>query len=156
MGPHCRRCAVAPDEARPADDTGRSRRADGVSHTAPTASCGGGQALGSAKTILAGRAVMDIGAAIFFTEYSIAPGELAAALEARGFESLWVAEHSHIPVTRRFALPGSMELTKQYYDVMDPFVTLTAAAVATRRLKLPPPISLVIQRDTRQTPQLAP
>jgi hypothetical protein len=84
---------------------------------------------------------MDIGAAIFFTEYSISPAELAVALEERGFDSLWVAEHSHIPVTRRFTLPGAMELTKQYYDVMDPFVTLTAAAVVTRRLKLATAIS---------------
>jgi probable F420-dependent oxidoreductase len=94
---------------------------------------------------------MDIGAQIFFTEYSIAPGELAVALEERGFDSLWVAEHSHIPEKRRFSLPGSMELSKQYYDVMDPFVTLTAAAVATRRLKLATAICLIIQRDTIQT-----
>src|SRR5205807_6431463 len=95
-----------------------------------------------------------IGAAIFFTEYSIQPAALAAALEERGFESLWVAEHSHIPVTRRFTLPGNMELSKQYYDVMDPFVTLTAAAVATTRLKLATAICLVIQRDTIQTAKL--
>jgi alkanesulfonate monooxygenase SsuD/methylene tetrahydromethanopterin reductase-like flavin-dependent oxidoreductase (luciferase family) len=56
------------------------------------------------------------------------PTALAVALEERGFDSLWVAEHSHIPVTRRFSLPGGIELTKQYYDVMDPFVTLSAAA----------------------------
>ncbi len=97
---------------------------------------------------------MDVGAAIFFTDYSIVPAELAVALEERGFESLWVAEHSHIPVTRRFTLPGGMELTKQYYDVMDPFVTLTAAAVVTRRLKLATAICLVIQRDTIQTAKL--
>ena len=65
----------------------------------------------------------------------MSPAELAVALEERGFDSLWVAEHSHIPVNRRFTLPGTMELSKQYYDVMDPFVTLTAAAVATTRLK---------------------
>ena len=97
---------------------------------------------------------MEFGAAIFFTEYSISPTELAVALEERGFDSLWVAEHSHIPVTRRFTLPGNMELTKQYYDVMDPFVTLTAAAVATTRLKLATAICLVIQRDTIQTAKL--
>jgi alkanesulfonate monooxygenase SsuD/methylene tetrahydromethanopterin reductase-like flavin-dependent oxidoreductase (luciferase family) len=60
---------------------------------------------------------MEIGAAIFFTDYSMEPPALAVALEERGFDSLWVAEHSHIPVTRRFGPPGgSMELTKQYYD----------------------------------------
>src|SRR5271169_6798380 len=48
---------------------------------------------------------MNIGASIFFTEYSISPTELGAALEEGGFDSLWVAEHSHIPVTRRFNVP---------------------------------------------------
>jgi probable F420-dependent oxidoreductase len=97
---------------------------------------------------------MEIGAAIFFTDYSMAPTELAVALEQRGFDSLWVAEHSHIPVTRRFSLPGSMELSKQYYDVMDPFVTLSAAAAVTTRLKLGTGVCLVIQRDTIQTAKL--
>jgi alkanesulfonate monooxygenase SsuD/methylene tetrahydromethanopterin reductase-like flavin-dependent oxidoreductase (luciferase family) len=77
---------------------------------------------------------MDIGASIFFTEYSISPTELGMALEERGFDSLWVAEHSHIPITRRFNVPTGGELERQYYDVMDPFVTLSAAAVATKCL----------------------
>ena len=95
---------------------------------------------------------MEIGAAIFFTEYSIAPTNLAVALEERGFDSLWVAEHSHIPLTRRFTHPlGEAELTEQYYDVMDPFVTLSAAASVTTRLKLGTAVCLVIQRDTIQT-----
>jgi probable F420-dependent oxidoreductase len=75
----------------------------------------------------------------------MAPTELAVALEERGFDSLWVAEHSHIPVTRRFSHPlGDAALTKEYYDVMDPFVTLSAAAA----------VCLVIQRDTIQTAKL--
>ena len=95
---------------------------------------------------------MEIGAAIFFTDYSMAPADLAVALEERGFESLWVAEHSHIPATRRFSHPaGEAALTKEYYDVMDPFVTLSAAATVTKRLKLGTAICLVIQRDTIQT-----
>ena len=95
---------------------------------------------------------MDIGAGIFFTDYSISPTELGAALEERGFDSLWVAEHSHIPVTRRFSHPqGEAALTKEYYDVMDPFVTLSAAAAVTKRLKLGTAVCLVIQRDTIQT-----
>jgi len=60
------------------------------------------------------------------------PTQLEVALEEPGFDSLRVAEHSHIPVTRRFNVPGGGELTRQYYDVMDPFVTLSAAAVTTR------------------------
>ena len=72
---------------------------------------------------------MEIGAAIFFTDYSITPTELAVALEERGFDSLWVAEHSHIPVSRRFAHPqGESGADQEYFDVMDPFVTVTAAA----------------------------
>src|SRR5499425_1995607 len=95
---------------------------------------------------------MEIGAAIFFTDYSMAPTDLAVALEERGFESLWVAEHSHIPATRRFSHPaGEAALTKEYYDVMDPFVTLSAAAAVTKKLKLGTAICLVIQRDTIQT-----
>jgi probable F420-dependent oxidoreductase len=95
---------------------------------------------------------MEIGAAIFFTEYSMAPTDLAVALEERGFDSLWVAEHSHIPATRRFTHPqGEAALTKEYFDVMDPFVTLSAAAAVTKGLKLGTAICLVIQRDTIQT-----
>src|SRR6201993_1340312 len=98
---------------------------------------------------------MEIGASIFFTEYSMAPTDLAVALEQRGFESLWVAEHSHMPVTRRFTHPlGEAALTKEYFDVMDPFVTLSAAAAVTKRLKLGTAICLVIQRDTIQTAKL--
>ena len=97
---------------------------------------------------------MEIGASIFFTDYSIAPAELAVALEERGFDSVWAAEHSHIPVPRRTPAPGGGELHKRYYDVMDPFVTLTAAACATKRLKVATGIALVIQRDTIQTAKL--
>jgi probable F420-dependent oxidoreductase len=95
---------------------------------------------------------MDIGASIFFTEYSISPAELGPALEERGFDSLWVAEHSHMPVKRRFTHPqGEAALTKEYFDVMDPFVTLSVAGAVTNRLKLATAICLVIQRDTIQT-----
>jgi len=98
---------------------------------------------------------MEIGAAIFFTDHSITPNELAVALEERGFDSLWVAEHSHIPVSRRFSHPqGEAALTKEYFDVMDPFVTLSAAAAVTTRLKLGTAVCLVIQRDTIQTAKL--
>src|SRR4051795_11240207 len=97
---------------------------------------------------------MELGASIFFTDYSISPTELAVALEQRGFDSLWVAEHSHIPVPRRTPPPGGGELAKRYYDVMDPFVTLAAASAVTKTLKLATGICLVIQRDTIQTAKL--
>src|ERR1700681_873788 len=95
---------------------------------------------------------MEFGASIFFTDYSITPAELAVAMEERGFDSVWAAEHSHIPVPRRTR--ADSELGKRYYDVMDPFVTLTTAACATKRLKVATGICLVIQRDTIQTAKL--
>ena len=95
---------------------------------------------------------MDVGVSIFFTDYSITPAELGIALEERGFDSVWAAEHSHIPVPRRTR--ADTELEKKYYDVMDPFVTLTAAACATKTLKVATGIALVIQRDTIQTAKL--
>jgi probable F420-dependent oxidoreductase len=97
---------------------------------------------------------MEFGASIFFTDYSISPTELAIALEERGFDSLWAPEHSHIPAPRRTPMPGGGELPKRYYDVMDPFVTLTAAAAVTKRLKLGTGVCLIIQRDTIQTAKL--
>jgi probable F420-dependent oxidoreductase len=97
---------------------------------------------------------MDFGASMFMTDYSIGAAELGRALEERGFESLWNPEHSHIPLSRKTPFPGGGELPKQYYDAMDPFVTLTAAAVATTRLKLGTGVCLVIQRDTIQTAKL--
>ena len=79
---------------------------------------------------------MQVGAAMFFTDYSMKPTELAQALEARGFESLWLPEHSHIPLSRTSPFPQGGDLPKKYYDVMDPFVVLGAAAAVTTRLKL--------------------
>tara|TARA_A100001037_G_scaffold12590_1_gene11773 strand:+ start:2737 stop:3585 length:849 start_codon:yes stop_codon:yes gene_type:complete len=97
---------------------------------------------------------MLFGAGVFFTDYSAKPAELAKALEDRGFESLWTPEHSHIPLSRATPMPAGMELPKKYYDVMDPFVTLTAAAMATTSLKVATGICLVAQRDPIQTAKL--
>src|SRR6185436_17167925 len=97
---------------------------------------------------------MQIGAAMFFTDYSMTPAELGQALEARGFESVWAPEHSHIPSTRKTPPAGGGELGKQYYDVMDPFVTLTAAAMATKRLKVGTGVCLLNQRYPIQTAKL--
>ncbi len=94
---------------------------------------------------------MDLGLTIFFTDSSIGPTELAQAAEERDFESLWVAEHSHIPVRRATPFPGGGDLPKMYYDVMDPFVTLSAAAAVTKKLKVGTGICLVPQRDPIQT-----
>ena len=94
---------------------------------------------------------MHFGASMFFTDYSMTPQALAKALEERGFESVWAPEHSHIPLSRKSPFIMGGELPKRYYDVMDPFVTLTAAAMATTNLKVGTGICLVNQRDPIQT-----
>jgi probable F420-dependent oxidoreductase len=91
------------------------------------------------------------GLTIFPTDYAIPLPELALAAEERGFESLWVAEHSHIPTSRRSPWPGGGELPKMYYDTLDPFVALAAAAAVTSRIKLGTGICLVVQRDPIHT-----
>ena len=90
---------------------------------------------------------MKYGAVMFPTEYSIAPDELARALEERGFESVWFPEHTHIPAHRRSPWPGGGELPRDYWSSYDPFVALMAAAAATKGLKLGTGICLVIERD---------
>ena len=97
---------------------------------------------------------MQFGAVMFFTDYSMGPAELGLALEQRGFESLWVPEHSHIPLARTTEFPSGGDLPKAYYDIMDPFIVLTAAAAATQRLKLGTGVCLIAQRDPIQTAKL--
>ncbi len=94
---------------------------------------------------------MHFGVTIFPTEYSISMIDLGRAAEERGFESLWVSEHSHIPVSRRSPWPGGAELPKMYLDTLDPFVALTAAAAATSRIKLATGICLIVERDPIHT-----
>src|SRR5579862_2956690 len=98
---------------------------------------------------------MDFGAFMFHTDYSMPIVALAQACEARRFESLWAPEHSHIPLSRKSPFPGGGDVPKMYYDAMDPFVILTAAAAATKKLKVGTGVCLVIQRDTIQTAKLA-
>ncbi len=88
---------------------------------------------------------MHIGALIFPTDRTIRPDVLARALEERGYESFWVAEHTHIPLGRRTPYPGGGDLPDMYWRTMDPFVTLTAAALATTTLKVGTGIALVNQ-----------
>ena len=90
---------------------------------------------------------MDFGAVMFSTDYSIRPDDLAKLLEDRGFESMWVPEHSHIPADRSSPWPGGSDLPREYWHCYDPFVALTAAAAVTTNLKLGTGICLVIERD---------
>ena len=98
--------------------------------------------------------MLKFGTSMFFTDYSMPPAELGKALEERGFESVWAPEHSHIPLSRKTPFPAGGDVPKRYYDAMDPFVTLTVAAMATKALKVGTGVCLVAQRDPIQTAKL--
>ncbi len=90
---------------------------------------------------------MDFGIGYFPTADAVGPGEIAAFVEERGFGSLVFAEHTHIPASRESSYPGGGELPRKYTATLDLFVALTAAALATSRLRVGSGISLIIQRD---------
>jgi len=90
---------------------------------------------------------MKFGVAMFNTDYSMRIDHLAREVEARGFESLWLPEHTHIPKSRKSPYPGGGDLPKEYWHTNDPFVALAMAAAVTTRLKVGTGICLVIERD---------
>jgi probable F420-dependent oxidoreductase len=90
---------------------------------------------------------MLVGVFHFPTDYGIDVRELAREIEARGFDSLFVCEHTHIPISRRTPFPGGGELPKRYSHTHDPFVALAFAAAVTRTLLVGTGIALVPQRD---------
>src|SRR3954466_3846496 len=90
---------------------------------------------------------MHLGLAIFATDESIAPGELARWAEDLGFESLFFPEHTHIPAGRETPYPGGGELPREYTRQLDPFVACTHAAAATTQLKVGTGICLVPQHE---------
>jgi probable F420-dependent oxidoreductase len=90
---------------------------------------------------------MRFGVGTFVTDDGIGPAELAAGLEQRGFESLFLAEHTHIPVRNASPYPMGGPIPPKYYRTLDPFVALTAAAVATESLVVGTGIALIPQRD---------
>jgi probable F420-dependent oxidoreductase len=90
---------------------------------------------------------MKYGIAMFPTDYAIPVDALARELESRGFESLWLPEHTHIPASRKSPWPGGAPLPREYWHTLDPFVALGAAAAVTKTLMLGTGICLVIERD---------
>ncbi len=90
----------------------------------------------------------DIGIFYFATEYGMPVVDAAREIEDRGFESLWVPEHTHIPTSRKSPYMRGDELPKEYVHTLDPFVALTAAAAVTENLCLGTAISLIIEHDT--------
>ncbi len=90
---------------------------------------------------------MDTGVAIFPTHYAMDPASLARLVEARGHESLWFPEHTHIPAARQTSYPGGGELPRRYAHTYDLFVAMTAAVVVTSRLRVGSGICLLVERD---------
>ena len=91
---------------------------------------------------------MRYGVTMFITDRTMTPAALARAVEDRGFESLYVPEHTHIPTSRRTPPPtGDAELAEEYKRTLDPFVALAMAAAVTERLVVGTGICLVAQRD---------
>ncbi|HEY4584383.1 MAG TPA: LLM class F420-dependent oxidoreductase [Acidimicrobiia bacterium] len=93
---------------------------------------------------------MEFGVFMFATDTAIRPDDLAREVEARGFDSLWFPEHSHIPVSRRTpwgGQEGALPLPEHYWHTLDQFTALAYAAAATEKLKLGTGITLVAQRD---------
>jgi len=90
---------------------------------------------------------MEFGLTMFATDFAMRPDELAREVEARGFDSLWLPEHTHIPTSRRSPWPGGPELPREYWHTHDLFVALAMAAAATKTLKVASGICLLVERD---------
>jgi probable F420-dependent oxidoreductase len=87
------------------------------------------------------------GIVTFVTDYGIDPVALAREVEERGFDALFLTEHTHIPTSRESPWPGGDELPRKYSHTYDPFVALAAAAAVTRTIALGTAVSLVVQHD---------
>jgi probable F420-dependent oxidoreductase len=90
---------------------------------------------------------MEFGIGYFSTHDATGPGEVARLVEEHGFESLFFAEHTHIPASRETPYAGGGELPRKYLHTYDLFVALTAAAAATSRLRIGSGVCLVIEHD---------
>src|SRR3954467_5104816 len=90
---------------------------------------------------------LQFGLAMFPADYAIDPVALGRLAEERGFESLWMPEHTHIPVSRDTPYPAGGDLPPEYWHTHDPFVALSAVAATTSRLKVGTGICLIVERD---------
>jgi probable F420-dependent oxidoreductase len=90
---------------------------------------------------------MHLGVALFATDLTSDVRDVAREAEEAGFESLFLAEHTHIPASRRTPHPAGGELPDEYSRTLDPFICLTAAAAVTEKLRLGTGVCLVVERD---------
>jgi probable F420-dependent oxidoreductase len=90
---------------------------------------------------------MRFGITMFPTDRSIGIVELAREAEARGLDSLWLPEHTHIPASRESPWPAGGDLPEEYWRCLDPIVAMTAAVMVTERLRVGTGILLAAQRE---------
>src|ERR1700734_2004133 len=90
---------------------------------------------------------MEFGIGYFPTHDAVGPGSVARLVEEHGFESLFFAEHTHIPASRDSPFPSGGELPHKYSHTYDLFLALTAAAEASASIRIGSAVSLIIQRD---------
>jgi probable F420-dependent oxidoreductase len=90
---------------------------------------------------------VDFGVSYFPTDEAVEPASLARMAEERGFESIFVTEHTHIPASRQTPYPAGGELPREYWRIYDPFVALTSMAAATQRIRIGTAICLLVERD---------
>lgn len=90
---------------------------------------------------------MKYGVLVFPTDYSIDPVTLGKEAEARGLNSIWFPEHTHIPASRETPWPGGADLPQDYWHCMDPFTALAAVASVTSKIKLGTGICLVVEHE---------
>jgi alkanesulfonate monooxygenase SsuD/methylene tetrahydromethanopterin reductase-like flavin-dependent oxidoreductase (luciferase family) len=90
---------------------------------------------------------MEYGVTMFPTDFSMGPAELAVAVEERGFDALFIPDHTHIPASRDSAFRIANEMPPDYSHNLDMFLGLAAAAAVTKRIRLGTGICLVVERD---------
>ena len=96
---------------------------------------------------------MDLGVFQFSTDSAMPIGDLAREVENRGFESLWIPEHTHIPTSRKTPFPGGTGIPEEYKRTLDPFVALShAAACSDSRLPKEPAGADLVAASANSTP----
>lgn len=90
---------------------------------------------------------MKIGLVSPNSSYGVPTAEMAVDAEQRGYDSIWVGEHSNIPTSRGTPHPSGIELPRFYWHMRDPFVSLAAAAQATSTIKLGTAVCLVLEHE---------
>src|SRR5689334_11812060 len=110
-----------------------------------------GKARWRVRSVARDHRLVKYGVVLFATDETIAPAVLGPALEERGFDALFVPEHSHIPASRESPAPGGGDLPRHFHRTIDVFVTLAVVAATTSRLGLGTGVALPAERDVIHT-----